>query len=120
MKSFFDIVLILFITLTMFVCMMFFAEELTIQQEGIHLRNRVIEILEINNGYTENAKNELNTLIEKSGKDILVNVNKEGILERGEEVIFEVIISYERRLPFNENGSEVSYKIMGEYYNING
>ena len=44
MKDFFDIVLILFITLTMFICMMFFAEEVAVQQEAVHLRNRVIEI----------------------------------------------------------------------------
>ena len=42
MKDFFDIVLILIITLTMFICMMFFAEEVSILQEAVHLRNRVI------------------------------------------------------------------------------
>lgn len=119
MKSFFDIVLLLFVTLTMFICMMFFAEELTIQQEAIHLRNRVIEIMEINNGYTNEAKNEINKIIEKSGRNIKVNVNKEGTLRQGEEVIFDIVITYERRLPFDESGKEIEYKIMGEYYNIN-
>ena len=42
MKDLFNIVVILFITLTMFICMMFFAEEVAVQHEAIHLRNRVI------------------------------------------------------------------------------
>ena len=65
MKSFFDTFLLLFVTLTMFVCMMFFAEEITVQQKGIHLRNRVVEIIEINNGYTSVAENEIKTLFSK-------------------------------------------------------
>ena len=48
----------------MFVCMMFFAEEITVQQKGIHLRNRVVEIIEINNGYTSVAENEINSLFD--------------------------------------------------------
>ncbi len=120
MKSYFEIALILFVTLTMFVCMMFFAEEVTIEQEGIHLRNRVTEIIEINNGYTENAEREVNKLIHDSGRNIRVNVNKRGNLEQGEEVLFEIVITYERKLPFDSSGKSVNYKINGEYYNING
>ena len=120
MKSYFEIALILFVTLTMFVCMMFFAEEVTIQQEGIHLRNRVTEIIEINNGFTTNAEIEVNNLIRESGRDIKVIVNKKGNLAQGEEVLFEIVITYERKLPFDINGKNVNYVIKGEYYNING
>lgn len=120
MKDFFDIVLILFITLTMFICMMFFAEEVGVQQEAIHLRNRVIEIIEIENGYTDEAKEEVNKLINNSGRTIIVNVSKNGNLEYGEKVIIEISIFYERKLPFNVEGELVKYTIMGEYYNING
>ena len=63
MKDFFDIVLIIVITLSMFICMMFFSEEVSVQQEGIHLRNRIIEIIEIENGYTTTAKNKINNLL---------------------------------------------------------
>ena len=61
----------------MFVCMMFFAEEITVQQKGIHLRNRVVEIIEINNGYTSVAENEIKSLFSKYNKDITLNVSKD-------------------------------------------
>jgi len=120
MKDFFDIILILFITLTMFICMMFFAEEVAVQQEAVHLRNRVIEIIEIENGYTEVAKAKVNDIILRSKKDIKVTVSKEGKLEYGESVMIKIDIFYQRRLPFNNSGEQVKYSIMGEYYNING
>ena len=120
MKDIFDIVIILFITLTMFICMMFFVEEFSVQQEAIHLRNRVIEQIEINNGYTSEAEQEVHKLINKSGRTIIVNVSKKGVLSYGEKVIIEIIIFHNRRLPFNNEGKEVKYTIMGEYYNING
>lgn len=120
MKDFFDIVLILVITLTMFICMMFFAQEVSVQQEAVHLRNRVIEIIEIENGYTQEAKNKVKNLIINSKRDIIVNVNKEGTLNYGDKVIIEVSIYYNRRLPFNPTGNLVKYSILGEYYNING
>ena len=120
MKDFFDIVLILVITLTMFICMMFFAQEVSVQQEAVHLRNRVIEIIEIENGYTQEAKDKVKNLIINSKRDIIVNVSKEGNLNYGDKVIIEVSVFYNRRLPFNPNGNLVKYSILGEYYNING
>ena len=120
MKDFFDIVLMLFITLTMFICMMFFAEEVSVQQEAVHLRNRVIEIIEIENGYTTAAKNKVNELITNSKRNIIVNVSKNGTLNYGDKVIIEVNIYYNRRLPFNPSGDLVKYSILREYYNING
>ena len=120
MKDFFDIVLILIITLTMFICMMFFAEEVSVQQEAVHLRNRVIEIIEIENGYTQQAKLKVNDLIISSKRDVIINVSKNGLLEYGDKVIIEVAIYYNRRLPFKPTGDLVKYSVLGEYYNING
>ena len=119
MKDIFDIFLILIITLTMFICMMFFAEEVAISNEAVHLRNRVIEILEINSGYTDKAKEEVKDLIENSKRNIIVNISKEGKLLYGEKVIIEVVMFYDRRLPFNNYDKQVKYSIMGEYYNTN-
>ena len=119
MKDFFDIVLILIITLTMFICMMFFAEEVSIQQEAVHLRNRVIEIIEIENGYTHDAKEKVDSLIVSSKRDVVINVSKEGFLEYGDKVIIEILIFYNRRLPFKPDGELVKYSVLGEYYNIN-
>ena len=104
----------------MFISMMFFAEEVVIQNEAIHLRNRVIEQIEINSGYTEEAEDEINDLISNTERTIIVNVSKKGKLAFGEKVDIEVIIYYNRRLPFDINGKQVKYSIIGEYYNVNG
>lgn len=120
MKDFFDIVLIIVITLSMFICMMFFSEEVSVQQEGIHLRNRIIEIIEIENGYTTTAKNKINNLIEQSERNIVLSVSKSGKLTYGEKIIIKINIYYYRRLPFNIAPEQVKYEIIGEYYNING
>lgn len=120
MKDFFDIALIIIITLSMFICMMFFSEEVVVQQEGIHLRNRIIEIIEIENGYTDTTKSRVNSIINKSQRDVIVNVSKEGKLDYGEKVIIKITIYYHRKLPFNIKDKIVKYEINGEYYNVNG
>ena len=76
--------------------------------------------IEIENGYTQEAKDKVKNLIINSKRDIIVNVNKEGTLNYGDKVIIEVSIYYNRRLPFNPTGNLVKYSILGEYYNING
>lgn len=119
MKSFFEIYLIIFITFTMFISMMFFAEEIVIQQEGLHLRNRIIEIIETKNGYTNEAKQKVQELINDSKRDIDINVTKNGTLNYGEKIQFEIQIHHERKLPFNNN-EIVTYRTIGEYYNVNG
>lgn len=119
MKSVFDIMLIVFVTLTMFVCMMFFAEEIGVQQQAIHLRNRINEILEINGGYTNEAKTELDSLIDNLSRTTTVEFSKTGKLNYGEKIIFEIVIFYKRKLPFYQDSTTVRYGIEGEYYNIN-
>ena len=119
MKSFFEIYLIIFITFTMFISMMFFAEEIVIQQEGLHLRNRIIEIIETKNGYTNEAKQIVEELIDNSKRDIDINVTKTGKLNYGEKIRFEIKINHERKLPF-KNKETVTYRTIGEYYNVNG
>ena len=96
MKDFLDIFIICIVTITIFFCMMIFSKEVLIQQQAIHLRNRIIEIIEIENGYTDNAKQEINNLIQNSKNTIIINVNKNGTLEYGEKLTFEIITFYER------------------------
>lgn len=119
MKNMFDVMLVLIITLTMFIAMMFFAEEVSIEHEAIHFRSRVSEILEIEGGYTEAAKAKVNQLINKSNRTIIVNVSKEGKLDYGEKITFEVIFFYNRKIPFVADENLIKYNIFGEYYNIN-
>ena len=120
MKDYFDIVLILAITLTVFFCMMFFAEEIIVQQKAVHLRNRIVEQMEINGGYTIEAKTAIDQMIADEGPNIQVTVSKSGKLNFGEKVEFEVIVFYQRRLPFNANGETIKYVVKGEYYNVYG
>jgi len=119
MKDFLDIFIICIVTITIFFCMMIFAKEVLIQQQALHLRNRIIEIIEIENGYTDNAKQEINNLIQKSKNTIIINVNKIGTLEYGEKLTFEIITFYERKLPFQIESKSIKYSIIGEYYNVN-
>ncbi len=119
MKSVFDVMLIIFVTLTMFICMMLFAEEVTVQQQTVHLRNRIVEILEINGGYTEEAKEEVNGIVDNLNNEVVFHISKEGKLEYGEKVTFEVAIFFERKLPFYNNPTTVRYGVIGEYFNTN-
>ena len=114
--------------------MMLFAEEVSIHQEGIHLRNRINEIIKIENGYTDVAKNKINELLELSKRDITVTVDKIGSLAYGDKLEFIFIgngflkyqirrmmgIIYKRKLPFNINDGNIQYILKGRYYNING
>jgi hypothetical protein len=119
MKSVFDVMLIIFVTLTMFICMMFFAEEVTVQQQTVHLRNRVIEILEINGGYTEEAKEEVDNIIDNLNREVEFNISKEGKLEYGEKITFDVVVLFKRKLPFYKDPMTVRYVVNGEYFNTN-
>ena len=118
MKDFLDTALIVFTCLLFFVCMMFFAKEITIKEETQNLRNRVIEIIEINNGYTEEAKSEVLELTSSLKNDVNVIVSKEGKLDYGEEVNIVIEVAYKRKLPFCEE-EDVSYVVIGKYYNVN-
>jgi len=119
MKNIFDILLIIFISLTVMVCMFIFTEEIAVQQKTVHIRNKVIEIIEINSGYTEEAKSEVNELVSKLKENIEINVTKEGKLGFGEIVVVEVVLEHIRTLPFNNMTKTVYYRSAGEYYNIN-
>ena len=118
MKDFLDTAVIVITCLLFFVCMMFFAKEITIKEETQNLRNRVIEIIEINNGYTEEAKSEVLELTSSFKNDVNVIVSKEGKLEYGEEVNIIIEVTYKRKLPFSEE-KEVKYSVIGKYYNVN-
>lgn len=63
MKNVFDVILMIWISLIFLFCMVVFSEEVLIKQQSIHIRNKVNEIIEINGGYTQTAKTEINSLI---------------------------------------------------------
>ena len=118
MKSVFEVVLIIFITIVMFMSMVFFADEITVSQEAVQIRNETINLIEINGGYTEQVKSEINSKIEKLNKNIIITVSKEGRLNYGEEVNIEVSITYRRKIPFLNIDKDVIYKSRGVFYNV--
>lgn len=117
MKSVFDVILMLWLSLTFLFCMMIFSEDVLVRQEGIHIRNKVNEIVEINGGYTQTASTEINDLISKYNNQVNINFSKNGKLDFGEKLVYEIVISYKRQLPFEKNEKTVSYSISGIYYN---
>ena len=118
MKSVFDVILIIFITIVMFMSMVFFTDEVVVSQEAVHIRNEVINLIEIYSGYTEEAKAVMNSKLESLDKDVTITVSKEGKLIYGEEVKVEVSILYNRKLPFLNIDKEVIYKSKGVFYNV--
>ena len=97
--------------------MVIFSEEVLIKQQSIHIRNKVNEIIEINGGYTQTAKNEINSLISKVKYQTIVEFSKEGKLAFGEKVEYKIIMYYKRKLPFQKNPQHIKYETVGEYYN---
>lgn len=117
MKNVFDVILMIWISLIFLFCMVVFSEEVIIKQQSIHIRNKVNEIIEINGGYTQTAKNEINSLISKVKYQINIEFSKEGKLAFGEKVEYKIIMYYERKLPFQKNPQQIKYETVGEYYN---
>lgn len=119
MKNVFDIVLIIGLSLSMLFCMVLFGEDVFIRQQSIHIRNKVNEIIEINSGYTEKAKIEINDLLSTIKYDSEITVSKIGKLEYGKKIDYKIVLKHNRKLPFSNEEKEIEYSITGEYYNSN-
>lgn len=119
MKSVFDMVLIIIICFLMIFCMLIFCEEVLIRQQGVHLRDKINELVEINSGYTSEVEDSINVLLENFNYEYDILFSKNGKLLYGEELIYIVKIYYERYLPFYEESQKVEFIINGQYYNIN-
>ena len=117
MKSVFEVVLIIWLSLTFLFCMMIFSEEVLVKQEAIHIRNKVNEVIEINGGYTPSAESELNNLLSKISYVVTIDVSKKGKLNYGEKLDYKITIKYKRKLPFNDSEQDVQYSILGQFYN---
>jgi len=119
MKSIFEIIVMVWLGLTFLCCFALFSEEVLIHQQTIHVRNKVNEIIEINNGYTQEAENEINNLISNLKNTTTVVVSKRGKLNYGEKVEYIITVNYERRLPFQEHPQQMQYSVKGQLYNSN-
>lgn len=119
MKSVFDMILMVIISFMMIFCMVIFCDEVLIRQQGIHLRNKINELVEINSGYTDEVDIALDELLEDFNYDYSIEFSKDGQLEYGEKLIYVVTIYYERNLPFYDDAQLVEYTVTGQYFNIN-
>lgn len=119
MKNVFDVILMIWLSLTIIFCMVLFSEEVFIRQQTIHIRNKVNEVVEINSGYTETAEKEIKKLFTKIKYPSEIEVSKNGKLEYGEKLEYKVILHHSRKLPFFSEPQNVEYTIMGEFYNAN-
>lgn len=118
MKSIFDIIMIIFISMTMFISMLFFSEEVLIKQQAVQIRNRVINLVEIESGYTDKVEEQLNEDLSNFSKEYIVNVSKKGKLDQFEKLELEVIIKHDRKLPFI-GLKYVEHISKGVFYNVN-
>lgn len=118
MKSIFDVIMIIFISMTMFVSMLFFSEEILVKQQAVQIRNRLINLIEIESGYTENVEEQLKTDLNDFSKDYKINVSKYGRLDQFEKLEIEVVIKHNRKLPFNTE-QKVEHISRGVFYNVN-
>ena len=118
MKSIFDVIMIIFISMTMFVSMLFFSEEILIKQQAVQIRNRLINLVEIESGYTDKVEEQLNEDLKDFSKEYIINVSKTGKLEQFEKLEIEVVIKHNRKLPFNSE-RKVDHISRGVYYNVN-
>lgn len=119
MKNVFDVILMIWLSLTMLFCMFLFSEEVFVRQQSIHIRNKVSEIVEINSGYTDEAKIEIENLLSKIKYNSEIAVSKIGKLDYGEKLDYRITIKHDRKLPFSKFPQEIIYHITGEYYNAN-
>lgn len=113
MKNVFDVILMIWLSLTMIFCIVLFSEEVFIRQQSIHIRNKISEIVEIHGGYTTDAENEVNDLLSNIKYQTDINVSKNGKLEYGEKITFKVILHHQRKIPFFNTVQNVEYSIIG-------
>lgn len=118
MKNVFEIVLIIFITLSTFMAMVFFVDEVSISQSTVQIRNEIINLIEINGGYTQEVKDEVIDRLEKINKQVTVSVSKEGKLAYGEEIVVTVSIAHKRSMTFLNIDNDVIYTSKGVFYNV--
>lgn len=120
MNSIFDTIVIIFISLTIFICLILFSEDVVIRQDTTYLKTKICEIIEIESGYTEEAKEKIDEILASLNYETILEVSKIGRLEYGEELTFTITVINERKLPFIGSETEtIQYSSIGSYYNIN-
>ena len=116
MKNFFELIITVIIGLMFLLIFVFFSEDAMYKNEAIHIRNKINELIEINDGYTSEVENIVSSMDDNKNYIIEINVSKYGILDYKEKLEYDVILHYKRNMFFNTK--EATYKISGYYFQI--
>lgn len=117
MKSVFETIIIVIASLTMVMGMVYFVDEVNTQQHTVQIRNQVIDIIDVNGGYTTSAKDKVDEIIAESEEPLKVTVSKAGVLAYGEKIEIKVEINHRRKIPGLSIDERVIYSAKGMYYN---
>lgn len=117
MKSVFETIVIVFVSLVMVMAMVFFVDEVVAQQECVQVRNQIIDIVDVNGGYTAAAKAQVDEVIATSSEPVTVSVSKTGVLAYGEKIEIKVELVHKRIIPMLGIDEDVLYSAKGMYYN---
>ena len=117
MKSVFETIVIVVAALVMVLAMVYFVDEVNTQQQLIQVRNQVIDIIDVNGGYTTAAKYKVDDIIAASEEPLKVTVSKAGVLGYGEKIEVKVEVTHYRNIPGLRIDEDVIYSARGMYYN---
>lgn len=117
MKSVFETIVIVVASLIMLMGMVYFVDEVNTQQHTIQVRNQVIDIIDVNGGYTAAAKAKVDEVIAESEEPLTVTVSKAGSLAYGEKIEIKIEVEHQRKIPGIGIDETVIYTAKGMYYN---
>lgn len=117
MKSVFETIIIVFVSLIMTLGMVFFVDEVVAQQECVQIRNQIIDIVDVNGGYTAAAKAQADEVIATASEPVTISVSKTGVLSYGEKIEIKVELVHKRKIPLLGIDEDVLYSAKGMYYN---
>lgn len=117
MKSVFETIVIVFTSLVMVMAMVFFVDEVVAQQETVQIRNQIIDIIDVNGGYTAAAKAQADEVIATASEPVVISVSKTGILSYGEKIEIKIELTHKRVIPMLGIDEDILYTAKGMYYN---
>lgn len=115
----FEVMLVIYVSLVMLVSMVYFTDEVAINNQAIYLRNKIINQIDVHGGYTEELENKIILELEKFDKDIILEISKKGQLNFGESVTVKVTIDHQRTIPVLNIDKKIIYSSEGVFYNAN-
>lgn len=95
-----------------FLSIFIFTKEVFVRQELVLIKSQINEILEINRGYTSEAKEQIIVLLDNLNVEYTFEVTNDGLLDLGEDIVYNLVVNRNFKL------LEFDYTVSGRYYNI--